>query len=94
MTSIVVFLLGQALISLGCNLKSVPLVYKPWQLETFLVWHRSDPVSDFERARNDEAFLFQGNRNPFIDNPCWVEMIWGELVSSDAFKPCSGSIQN
>ena len=28
-----------------------------------------DPVSTLEQGRNDVIALFQGNRNPFIDNP-------------------------
>ena len=32
-------------------------------------WHRADPPSDEERARNDRVEAVQGNRNPFIDDP-------------------------
>lgn len=40
-------------------------------------WNNSDPVSDMERARNDEIYNnWQHNRNPFIDHPEWVEAIW------------------
>jgi endonuclease I len=40
-------------------------------------WHQADPVSDWERNRNDVVFEFQGNRNPFIDRPEWVQQIFG-----------------
>jgi len=40
-------------------------------------WNLSDPVSDFERHRNDVIYTdWQGNRNPFIDHPEWVDYIW------------------
>lgn len=49
------------------------------KLSTLLAWHRMDPVDDRERNRNELIYeLYQGNRNPFIDNPDWVEAIWGE----------------
>jgi endonuclease I len=46
------------------------------KLSTLLEWHKKDPVSDWERRRNDIIFTYQGNRNPFIDHPEWVEKIW------------------
>ncbi len=39
-------------------------------------WHFDDPVDAFEIERNEEIFEFQGNRNPFIDNPDWVAAIY------------------
>ncbi len=36
---------------------------------TLLAWHKADPVSDFERQRNDEVQEIQGNRNVFVDSP-------------------------
>ena len=40
-------------------------------------WHLDDPVSQEEQIRNSKVFRWQGNRNPFIDYPHWVEAIWG-----------------
>lgn len=45
-------------------------------LPVLLSWHEQDPVDDVERRRNTVVFLFQGNRNPFIDHPEWVEIIY------------------
>lgn len=45
---------------------------------TLLQWHADDPPDDFERRRNDRIHALQGNRNPFIDHPEWVAVIWGE----------------
>lgn len=50
-------------------------------LSTLIEWHLSDPVDDFERDKNDTVFLFQGNRNPFIDHPEWVCAIWDSECS-------------
>lgn len=49
-----------------------------WAIELLLEWHEQDPVSEKEIARNEAIFGLQGNRNPFIDNPQWVEEIWGQ----------------
>lgn len=45
---------------------------------TLLRWHRLDPPDDAERRRNDRIEELQGNRNPFIDRPELVELLWGE----------------
>jgi endonuclease I len=52
-------------------------------LTTLLEWHAADPVDDKERTRNDAVFAFQGNRNPFIDHPEWVEDIFADGLVSD-----------
>lgn len=47
------------------------------KLSDLLEWHELDPVSEWERRRNDIIFeKYQHNRNPFIDHPEWVESIW------------------
>ncbi|EIZ0687957.1 endonuclease [Vibrio parahaemolyticus] len=52
-------------------------VFEPWMLNMLKRWHKNDPVSAKEIRRNDLVFEFQGNRNPFIDHPEFVEQIWG-----------------
>lgn len=54
-------------------------------LATLLKWHEEDPVDDREKMRNDLVFTYQKNRNPFIDHPEYVNVIWGdgELVSPE-----------
>ena len=54
-------------------------------LSVLLQWHEQDPVDDVERDRNDVVFIFQDNRNPFIDNPAWVECLF--LNECDAECP-------
>lgn len=48
-----------------------------WQVDLLLEWHRQDPVSQREIDRNNAAYNYQGNRNPYIDHPEYVECIWG-----------------
>ncbi|GGF01948.1 Por secretion system C-terminal sorting domain-containing protein [Chishuiella changwenlii] len=45
--------------------------------DVLIKWNVEDPVSDFERQRNNVVADFQGNRNPFIDNPYLATVIWG-----------------
>jgi hypothetical protein len=58
-------------------------------LETFLLWHQLDPVDAAEIARNDAIELYQGNRNPYVDHPDWVNRAWGS-VSGDLYPQITG----
>ena len=51
--------------------------FEPWFLTMLGEWHNTDPVSQKEIDRNNQVYLFQGNRNPFIDHPEYVYEIWG-----------------
>ncbi len=53
--------------------KSSGKFYSKWFLEMLLRWHKQDPVSEYEQNRNEAGFRFQGNRNPYVDHPEWVE---------------------
>lgn len=48
------------------------------KLSTLLKWNREYPPSYFERRRNERVFEYQGNRNPFIDNPGFADLIWAD----------------
>ena len=56
------------------NMADVPNIGK---LSTLLDWHLQDPVDDFEMSRNEVIYSIQGNRNPFIDHPEYVSILWG-----------------
>jgi len=63
------------------------------KLNTLIQWHNEDSVDNWERNRNDIIYYnFQNNRNPFIDHPEYVGLIWGNYVgisneeSSSNFK--------
>ena len=47
-------------------------------LSTLLEWHEQDPPDAFEKRRNDVIYEWQGNRNPFIDYPEFVDIIYSE----------------
>ena len=61
-------------------------VYETWYLQLLHKWHLEDPVSAREIKRNNEAYNFQGNRNPFIDYPEYVDSIWGSLLSNSDYQ--------
>ena len=46
-------------------------------LNMLISWHNQDSVSAREIARNNAIYALQNNRNPFIDHPEYVGMIWG-----------------
>lgn len=47
-----------------------------WEEAVLRQWHTADPVSSKEIARNEAVFSLQGNRNPFIDVPAWVDQVF------------------
>lgn len=53
-------------------------VFEPWMLKMLKRWHKNDPVDKKEIDRNEAVYQFQNNRNPFIDHPEFVSMIWGD----------------
>jgi len=47
-------------------------------LTVLLQWAEEDPVDQKERDRNDAIFSHQNNRNPFVDHPEWIDIVWGD----------------
>lgn len=58
--------------------KTNPQSFFAMRLDMLVKWHQEDPVDSWERKRNEEIFKVQGNRNPFIDHPEFVERIGKE----------------
>nr|WP_185907821.1 endonuclease [Psychrobacillus soli] len=56
------------------------------KLSVLLQWHLEDPVDEVERKRNNIIQQWQGNRNPFIDHPEWVNLIWKQPGSASVQK--------
>ena len=50
---------------------------KPWMEAVLRRWHAVDPPSGTEQRMNDIVCSerFQGNRNPYIDHPDWVDLV-------------------
>jgi endonuclease I len=55
------------------------------ELSVILQWHLEDPVDDFERNANDVIYSFQGNRNPFVDHPEWVDCLFNGVCGQTGF---------
>lgn len=66
----------------GTNTK----VYEQWALDMLYAWHVADPVSEKEINRNNAVYAVQGNRNPFIDHPEYVAIIWGTSLSTNQYN--------
>jgi len=45
-------------------------------IKTLYQWHLQDPVDEAERKRNETIARYQGNRNPYIDQPDLVKQAW------------------
>ena len=58
------------------------------RLATLLQWHEDDPVDDLERRRNHIIYQFQGNRNPFVDHPEWVDCVFSGDCPTSVLSPC------
>lgn len=71
---------------LATNVGSGPTTYNIDMPDIFLEWNEEDPVSQFEKTRNNVLQGIQGNRNPFIDNPYLATMIWGGPQAPDAWN--------
>lgn len=61
-------------------------VYQQWYLDLMYAWHIADPVSTKETNRNNAVYAVQGNRNPYIDHPEWVQTVWSADLSNKTFE--------
>jgi len=62
-------------------------------LTDLLKWHCDFPVSERELLRNDKVYTWQGNRNPFIDRPDFLNSIWNyKCDASSSFGSSSNRL--
>ncbi len=66
--------------------------YEDWYIDLLLDWHANDPVVQAEIDRNNAAYNFQGNANPFVDHPEFVNMIWNAAPDTEAPTPPTGLV--
>ncbi len=53
------------------------------KLSTLLAWHQAAPVDAAEQFRNDRIYwLYQTNRNPFVDHPEWVNLTFAPTYTN------------
>ncbi|NRD19726.1 endonuclease [Winogradskyella eckloniae] len=56
-----------------------------WAITMLLDWHYNvDPVDQTEIDRNNAAYNYQGNANPFVDHPEYANMIWNPVTDTQA----------
>ncbi len=58
--------------------------FDPAYIAMLKSWNENDPVSQREKDRNNSVYGFQHNRNPFVDHPEWVNMIWDTTTDGAA----------
>ena len=66
-------------------------VFHPWAIDLLLGWHHKDPVSPKEISRNNAAFNFQGNANPFVNHPEYANLIWNPKMDSEVPSTTHGN---
>jgi endonuclease I len=54
----------------------------PWANETYVRWSYADPVSQKEILRNGAVYALQHNRNPFVDHPEFVALLFDSLSNA------------
>lgn len=55
--------------------------------KTLVAWNKLDPVDSYEIQQNNIIADFQGNRNPYIDEPQLINVIWGNGVDPESPDP-------
>jgi endonuclease I len=78
---------NESLIDASNTGNNEPVAYMG-MLSVLLEWNAQDPVDAFEMHRNDVVFSFQGNRNPFVDHPEWVDCVFGGACASASTSFC------
>jgi len=48
---------------------------------TLVQWAKQDPVGPYERYRHERIYEWHFNRNPFVDHPEWVDVLFTPLCA-------------
>lgn len=70
---------------------SYPITNVASSMELLLEWNELDPVDSSEQRRNEAVYDIQGNRNPFIDDSFYADLIWGDAQPGDNTGSGSGT---
>ena len=54
-----------------------------YAVKLFTEWNKMDPPDQWEISVNNALDKLQGNKNPFIEHPEYVDMIWGNSAKSN-----------
>ncbi len=57
------------------EINSTSREFEAERLPILFKWHEEHPVEEYELHRNKAVYEMQGNRNPFIDFPEWVQFV-------------------
>ena len=57
-----------------------------YAVRLFTKWNEMDPPDAWEISMNNALNKIQGNKNPFIEHPEYVNMIWGNAAKSANLK--------
>lgn len=68
--------------------------FETWAINMLLAWNAADPVSQKEIDRNNAVYNIQGNRNPYIDHPEYVNYVWGGPLPEPSNYPANFSARN
>lgn len=77
--------------------------YYQWYIDLLISWHLADPVSQKETDRNNAIYYNtpQNNRNPYIDHPEYVCLVWtssycssGPVITNVVNSPLSPAAGN
>lgn len=62
-------------------------------INTLVTWHNADPPNATDVLRNQRVQSFQGNRNPYVDHPEFVQRIWGPVANDDLIQNASPTLR-
>ena len=57
------------------------------KLCTLIAWSNADPVDADETRRHSAIYEYQGNRNPFVDHPEWIDLFYDADSCGDVTAP-------